>query len=104
MFLVKKCCCVLNFPKKTSIFEFYICDIMTAQELSDLLQILTKQPQESQWLEFKLNGIDHERIGQYISALSNGAMLANQIYGYLVWGVEDGTHIIKGTANCLPLR
>jgi ATP-dependent DNA helicase RecG len=71
---------------------------MTTQELIDLLHILIKQSQESQWLEFKSNGIDHERIGQYISALSNGATLANQTYGYLVWGVEDGTHIAKGTS------
>lgn len=94
------CFCLLyvNF-KKNSIFGLHIWNtIMTAQELSDLLQALTKQPQESQWLEFKSNGIDHGRIGQYISALSNGAALANQIYGYLVWGVEDGTHTIKGTS------
>jgi ATP-dependent DNA helicase RecG len=29
--------------------------------------------------------------------MSNGATLANKPFGYLVWGVEDGTHTIKGT-------
>jgi ATP-dependent DNA helicase RecG len=48
-------------------------------------------------LEFKLNGIDHEQIGEYISAMCNGATLANKPFGYLVWGVENGTQKIKGT-------
>jgi predicted HTH transcriptional regulator len=70
---------------------------MTASDLIDLLHDLCSQPQEQQWLEFKLNGADHEQIGEYISAMSNGATLANKPFGYLVWGVEDGSHKIKGT-------
>ncbi len=70
---------------------------MTNIDLIDLLHDLCSQPQEQQWLEFKSNGIDHEQIGEYISAMSNGATLANKPFGYLVWGVEDGTHTIKGT-------
>jgi ATP-dependent DNA helicase RecG len=70
---------------------------MTNTDLIDLLKDLCTQPREQQWLEFKSNGIDHEQIGEYISAMSNGATLANKPFGYLVWGVEDGTHTIKGT-------
>jgi ATP-dependent DNA helicase RecG len=70
---------------------------MTNTDLIDLLHDLCAQPREQQWLEFKLNGIDHEQIGEYISAMSNGATLANKPFGYLIWGVEDGTHTIKGT-------
>ncbi|MDR2650839.1 MAG: putative DNA binding domain-containing protein [Prevotellaceae bacterium] len=70
---------------------------MTETDLIELLHDLCTQPQEQQWLEFKLNGIDHEQIGEYISAISNGATLTNKVFGYLVWGVEDGTHEIKGT-------
>ncbi|MDR2628296.1 MAG: ATP-binding protein, partial [Dysgonamonadaceae bacterium] len=70
---------------------------MTNSDLIELLHDLCSQPQEQQWLEFKLNGTDHEQIGEYISAMSNGATLANKPFGYLVWGVEDGTHTIKGT-------
>ncbi|KAA6341238.1 hypothetical protein EZS27_010953 [termite gut metagenome] len=70
---------------------------MTDTDLINLLKDLCSQPREQQWLEFKSNSIDHEQIGEYISAMSNGATLANQPFGYLVWGVEDGTHIIKGT-------
>ena len=70
---------------------------MTTPDLIDLLHDLRSQPQEQQWLEFKLNGTDHEQIGEYISAISNGATLANKPFGYLVWGVENDTHKIKGT-------
>jgi ATP-dependent DNA helicase RecG len=70
---------------------------MTTLDLTPLLHDLCSQPQEQQWLEFKLNGAGHEQIGEYISAISNGATLANKPFGYLVWGVEDGTHKIKVT-------
>jgi hypothetical protein len=61
---------------------------MTLPDLTPLLHDLCSQPQEQQWLEFKLNGTGHEQIGEYISAISNGATLANKPFDYLVWGVE----------------
>ncbi|MDR3061151.1 MAG: putative DNA binding domain-containing protein [Dysgonamonadaceae bacterium] len=70
---------------------------MTDQHLIELLNKLVKQPHESEWVEFKLNYHSAEEIGERISALSNGACIHNQPYGYLVFGVEDATHIIKGT-------
>lgn len=72
---------------------------MTEQDLNILLEELCKQPQEQSWLEFKLNkgSITNEEIGEYISALSNGATISNKPFGYLVWGVEDGTQNIVGT-------
>lgn len=70
---------------------------MTDQQLIDLLNELVKQPNESEWVEFKLNFHSAEEIGERISALSNGACIHNQSYGYLVFGIEDGSHIIKGT-------
>lgn len=79
---------------------------MTEADLLLLLNNLCSQPKEQHWLEFKLNkgSITNEQIGEYISALSNGATIANKPFGYLVWGVEDETQIIKGTnlifANC----
>ncbi|MDR1452579.1 MAG: ATP-binding protein [Candidatus Margulisbacteria bacterium] len=71
---------------------------MDEEELQSLLLKLCAEPQETQWLEFKLNGAtNNHKIGEYISALSNGATLTNKEYGYLVWGVEDITHRIIGT-------
>ena len=41
--------------------------------------------------------ITDEQIGTYISAMSNGATVANKPFGYLIWGIENDTHAIKGT-------
>lgn len=71
---------------------------MNEDHLKELLNELIKQPQESEWVEFKLNFHSFEEIGERISALSNGACIHNQEFGYLVFGVEDGTHIIRGTS------
>jgi len=70
---------------------------MTENNLRELLNDLVKSPKESECLEFKLNFHSAEEIGECISALSNGACIQNQSNGYLVFGVEDGTHNIVGT-------
>ena len=73
---------------------------MTEQDLNKLLSDLCSQPAESQWLEFKLNNgsISNNDIGEYISAMSNGATIANKPFGYFVCGVQDSTHEIAGTS------
>jgi len=71
---------------------------MEKEHLIELVNQLVQQPHESEWLEFKLNFHSVEEIGERISALSNGACIHNQPYGYLVFGVEDQTHTIKGTS------
>ena len=70
---------------------------MNDEQLINLLDELIKQPNESEWIEFKLNFHSPEEIGESLSALSNGACLRNQSFGYLVFGVEDKTHLIRGT-------
>jgi ATP-dependent DNA helicase RecG len=70
---------------------------MNNQQLIELLNELVKQPNESEWVEFKLNFHSPEEIGERISALSNGACIHNQPFGYLVFGIEDKTHKILGT-------
>ena len=52
---------------------------------------------ENRFLEFKSNYQDHNRLGKYISALSNGACLDHQDFAYLYFGVEDETLQVKGT-------
>jgi len=76
---------------------------MTNKELIELLEELTAFPVETEWIEFKLGkgSITDEEIGEYISAMSNGATVKNKPFGYLIWGVENITHIIKGTNFCL---
>ena len=59
---------------------------------------LIQQPTEQEWLEFKHNFHNADEIGKRISALANGACLCDKKFGYLVFGVEDGTHHIVGTS------
>lgn len=62
-----------------------------------LIKELLKQPNETQWLEFKHNNYDKEMIGEYISALSNSAALHSKTNAYMIWGVDDDTHEVLGT-------
>ncbi len=75
---------------------------MRNEELYQLLESLIAHPIETQWIEFKMGAgsISNEQIGEYISAMSNGATISNQAFGYLVWGVDDNTHEVKGTNFC----
>jgi len=67
--------------------------------LQQLLEELTAHPNETEWIEFKMGAgsITNDQIGEYISAMSNGAAIRNKPFGYLIWGVGDGSHTIKGT-------
>ena len=70
---------------------------MEQEKLINIVNDLAKQPNESEWVEFKHNYHSAEEIGERISALANGACLHNQPFGYLVYGIEDKTHKILGT-------
>lgn len=61
------------------------------------LQALLAEAAECPWVEFKHNHAPPEAIAEYVSALANGAALAGQPHGYLVWGVQDGTRLWVGT-------
>jgi ATP-dependent DNA helicase RecG len=70
---------------------------MTSAQLQAKLKELLALPQETEWAEFKHNNANPQEIGEYLSALSNSAALEGQQFGYIVWGVEDGTRKIVGT-------
>ena len=70
---------------------------MTEQDLHKIIDRLLKLPKECEWAEFKLNFKSEEEIGKNISALSNGACLQNEQYGYLVFGIDDSTLLPAGT-------
>ena len=65
--------------------------------LVEQLKSLVSLPGEVEWVEFKQNNDDPERIGEYVSALANSAALHGKERGYLVWGVEDGSRRLVGT-------
>ena len=70
--------------------------------LTGLVHELRSLPHESEWVEFKTNLNNPQDIGEYISALSNGAAINGKPSAYLVWGIEDNTHAIVGTTFSLP--
>jgi len=70
---------------------------MNRNELIILLDVLVNLSSETEWVEFKANFHSEEEIGERLSALSNSACLLDKSFGYLVFGVEDGTQLVKGT-------
>jgi ATP-dependent DNA helicase RecG len=72
---------------------------MDNNTLDIILEELIALPAESEWVEFKLNkgSITNEQIGEYVSAMSNGATIRNKPFGYVVWGIDDNTHKVVGT-------
>lgn len=62
--------------------------------LTALVKELTSLPNETEWVEFKVNNKEPNMIGEYISALSNSATLLGREKGYLVWGIDNKTIIL----------
>ena len=60
-----------------------------AEYLVSLVRELCKLPQETEWVEFKVNDAEPQAIGEYLSALANSAALAGKAFAYLVWGVTS---------------
>jgi predicted HTH transcriptional regulator len=65
--------------------------------LVSLVHELRRLPTELEWVEFKRNRCEPEEIGQYLSALSNGAALAGKAFAFVLWGIDDTTHEVVGT-------
>lgn len=55
-------------------------------------------PGETGWLELKHNNAEPQEIGEYISALANAAALEGKAKAYLLWGIENDSHVVLGTA------
>lgn len=65
--------------------------------LASVVRELCKLAKETEWVELKRNNDNPREIGEYLSALSNGAALADKAFAYLLWGVDDSTRAIVGT-------
>ena len=70
---------------------------MNNADLVALIDRLRAEPNETEWLEFKANNYEPQRIGENLSALSNSACIHNQPRGYLIFGIDDSTHTVVGT-------
>lgn len=67
------------------------------EKFFDVFENLIKFKEEYEWLDFKENWFSKDEIGEYISAVANGAALSGREYGYIVWGVRDSDKKIVGT-------
>ena len=63
----------------------------------NLIKSLIALPHEYEWLDFKESWFSKDEIGEYISAISNGAALCGREFGYIVWGIHNSMHEIIGT-------
>ncbi|MDR1973196.1 MAG: putative DNA binding domain-containing protein [Bacteroidales bacterium] len=63
-----------------------------------IISDIQASPKESEWVEVKVNNYNPETIGEYVSALANGAAYMGQSKGYLAFGIDDSTHAIVGTS------
>ena len=66
------------------------------KRLSGVVETALKLDKEKPTLELKSNFDDPDKIGQYISALSNSATLDREDRSYLIWGIDDN-HKVIGT-------
>lgn len=56
----------------------------SVEYLTSLIRELCNHPQETEWIEFKVDDDESKEIGEYLSALANSAALASKTFGYLV--------------------
>ncbi|MFZ2540812.1 MAG: RNA-binding domain-containing protein [Gallionella sp.] len=71
--------------------------VMDAATLLSKLEQLRSLPREAATVEFKSNWDHPEDIGEYLSALGNAAILERHDRAWMVWGVDNKTHAVKGT-------
>ena len=71
---------------------------MNDAELVALVDRLRREPTETEWLEFKHNRYQPQELGNYLSALANGACLAGKPRGYLLFGIDNESREVVGTS------
>ncbi|MDO8770109.1 MAG: ATP-binding protein [Burkholderiaceae bacterium] len=71
---------------------------MSEDALLAVLERLLRLPREQATVEFKSNWEQPSDIGQYISALANVAALQGHDRAWVVWGVQDASRAVTGTA------
>lgn len=66
-------------------------------KMKDIIEELCSYKNEREWFEFKENWFELDKLGEYISAISNSAAICNKKEGYFIWGINDKNHNIVGT-------
>ena len=67
--------------------------------VTEVLKRCLSYGEETEWFEYKQGTAvsKPDEIGEYISALSNGAAMSGEPFGYMFWGVHNKTHELTGT-------
>jgi ATP-dependent DNA helicase RecG len=65
--------------------------------IKEIVQDLVHRSDEEEWFEFKENWFEIDELGEYVSALSNSAVICGKKEGYFVWGISDSEHKYIGT-------
>lgn len=63
----------------------------------DLIENFLRLEDEYEWLDFKENWFSKDEIGEYISAVANGACLCGKEFGYVIWGISNQPRVVVGT-------
>lgn len=74
---------------------------MTVIDPVAILAELRALPHEIEWVEFKAARIDFDfrDLCKYCSGLANEENLQGRPWAWLVFGIENRTHAVVGTAN-----
>lgn len=70
----------------------------TEEKVKQLIKVALESGRETPWFEFKRSMADPEQIAKTVSAIANSATLHDKAYGAMIWGVEDTTLDLVGTA------
>ncbi len=70
---------------------------MDEKEIKAIIRDIQASPTECEWVEIKHDNDSPESIGEYVSALANGAAYMGQSRGFMAWGLDDNSHRIVGT-------
>ena len=78
---------------------------MENNELILLIDELRALPKETDWVEFKSSTIKpNEKLGEYISGLSNAACIHNKPFAYVILGIDNDNHNVIGTTYSFKTR
>ncbi|MBQ9010695.1 MAG: ATP-binding protein [Clostridia bacterium] len=69
------------------------------EKINEVLKRCLSYKDETVWFTFTQETADSppDKIGEYISALSNGAAMSGEPFGYMFWGVHSRAHKLNGT-------
>lgn len=68
------------------------------ENIEKIVRQLVLLPNETEWVEFKVDNHNPQEIGEYISALSNSASYLKREKSYIIYGVDDSNHNFIGTS------